>query len=106
MNSISEFGGGGKSQNENKLALLNFVALSANLFSVSTVAEIESAISTLPDKDARAVAEWLRHHLDARRPKPGEMQGIIEVMSKSFPTGEHDLATVRMRPLNEHLNNF
>ena len=52
MDIISENGGSGKSQNENKLALLNFAALSANLFSVSTVAEIESAISTLPDKDA------------------------------------------------------
>jgi hypothetical protein len=71
---------------------LNFAALSVNLFPASTVAEIESAISTLPVKDARAVAEWLRHHLDARRSKPGEMQGIIEVMSKSFPTGERDLA--------------
>ena len=95
---ISEFCGAGKSQNENKLALLNFAALSANLFSVSTVAEIESAISTLPMKDARAVAEWLRHHLDARQSKPGDMQGIIEVMSKSFPTGERDIAARH----NEH----
>jgi hypothetical protein len=65
---------------------------------VSTVAEIESAISTLPDKDARAVAEWLREHLGARGPKPGDMQGIIEVMSKSFHTGEHDIAARH----NEH----
>src|ERR1022692_3112371 len=98
MDIISENGGSGKSQNENKLALLNFAALSANLFSVSTVAEIESAISTLPMKDARAVAEWLRHHLDARRSKPGEMQGIIEVMSKSFPTGKRNFAARH----NEH----
>jgi len=65
---------------------------------VSTVAEIESAISTLPDKDARTVAEWLRHHLNARRPKPGDMKSIIQVMSKSFPTGEHDIAARH----NEH----
>ena len=85
-------------KNKNKPALLNFAALSASLFAVSTVAEIESAISTLPVKDARAVAEWLRHHLDARTPKPGDMQGIIEVMSKSFSTGERDLAARH----NEH----
>ena len=77
---------------------MNFIALSANLVSVSTVAEIESAISALPVKDARSLAEWLRHHLEARQQKPGDMKGIIGVMSRSFPTGEHDIAARH----NEH----
>jgi hypothetical protein len=81
-----------------KLALLNFAAQFANLISVSTVAEIESAISTLPVKDARSLAEWLRHHLEMRQQKPGDMKGIIETMSKSFHTGEHDIAARH----NEH----
>jgi hypothetical protein len=98
MDTISEICRIGKFQNENKLALLNFAAWFANLISVSTVAEIESAISTLPVKDARSLAEWLRHHLETRQPKPGDMKGIIEVMSKSFPTGEHDIAARH----NEH----
>jgi hypothetical protein len=77
---------------------LNFAAQFANLTSVSTVAEIESAISTLPDKDARAVAEWLREHLGARGPKPGNMEEIYEILSLRFDTGERDIAARH----NEH----
>lgn len=33
---------------------------------MSTVAEIESAISALPLKDARRVADWLQEYLDAK----------------------------------------
>jgi cytochrome c len=71
---------------------LEFYRAVVNLISVKTVAEIKSAINTLPDKDAWTVAEWLRQHLNARGSKPGEMQDIIEVMSKRFSTGEHDIA--------------
>ena len=77
---------------------MNFAAQFASLISVSTVAEIESAISTLPDKDARAVAEWLREHLGARQLKPGNMDAIYEIMSRRFNTGEHDIAARH----NEH----
>ncbi len=77
---------------------MNFAARFANLISVSTVAEIESAISTLPDKDARAVAEWLREHLGARQPKPGNMDEIYEILSLRFDTGERDIAARH----NEH----
>ena len=65
---------------------------------MSTVAEIESAISALPVKDVCTIAEWLQQHLNAQQPKPGGMQGIIEVMSRSFSTGQHDLAARH----NEH----
>lgn len=65
---------------------------------MSTIAEIESAISNLPDKDARAVAAWLREHLDARGSKPGDMEAIYEIMSRRFNTGEPDIAARH----NEH----
>ena len=44
-------------------------ALAVNLFPVSTIAEIESAISTLPVKDAWSVAGWLQEYLDSKRDK-------------------------------------
>jgi hypothetical protein len=81
-----------------ELVRLNSAVLAANLIAVSTVAEIESAISALPVKDARAVAEWLREHLDARQPKPGNMEAIYEVLSLRFNSGERDIAARH----NEH----
>jgi hypothetical protein len=97
----SSFGGTGKSQNENKLALLNFVALSASLFFVSTVAEIESAISTLPDKDAWMVADWLQKRLDAKWDKQmdddiaaGRLDKLAEQAMEHYHAG-------RVKPLDE-----
>lgn len=97
----SSFGGTGKSQNENKLPLLNFVALSTSLFIVSTVAEIESAISTLPDKDAWIVADWLQKHLDAKWDKQmdddiaaGRLDKLAEQAMEHYHAG-------RVKPLDE-----
>jgi hypothetical protein len=67
---------------------LRFRAFAVNLIYVSTVAEIESAISTLPVKDAWSVAGWLRDYLDAKWDK--EM--------------DEDIAAGRVKPLDEILN--
>jgi hypothetical protein len=63
-------------------------ALVVNLSSMSTVAEIESAISTLPVKDAWSVANWLQEYLDAKWDK--EM--------------DEDIAAGRVKPLDEVIN--
>jgi hypothetical protein len=80
---------------------LNFAARFANLISVSTVAEIESAISTLPDKDAWTVASWLQKHLDAKWDKQmdediaaGRLDKLAEQAMEHYHAG-------RVKPLDE-----
>ena len=88
-------------ENTIELALLNFAAQFANLISVSTVAEIESAISTLPDKDAWTVASWLQKHLDAKWDKQmdediaaGRLDKLAEQAMEHYHAG-------RVKPLDE-----
>jgi hypothetical protein len=84
--------------------LLNSVALSANLFSVSTVAEIESAISTLPDKDAWIVADWLQKHLDAKWDKQMDEDITNGRLDPLWEKAKADIAAGRVKPLDEVLN--
>jgi hypothetical protein len=104
MDIIPEFCGSGKSQNENKLALLNFAALSASLFPVSTVAEIESAISALPVQDARSVAGWLQDYLDAKWNKQMDEDIASGRLDPLWEKAKADIAAGRVKPLDEVLN--
>jgi hypothetical protein len=83
---------------------LNFAAPFANLISVSTVAEIESAISTLPDKDAWTVASWLQKHLDAKWDKQMDEDITAGRLDPLWEKAKADIAAGRVKPLDEVLH--
>jgi hypothetical protein len=83
---------------------LKSAALSANLFCVSTVAEIESAISTLPDKDAWTVADWLQKHLDAKWDKQMDEDIAAGRLDPLWEKAKADIAAGRVKSLDEVLN--
>ena len=75
-----------------------------NLFSVSTVAEIESAISTLPVKDAWSVAGWLQEYLDAKWDKEMDEDIAAGRLDPLWEKAKADIAAGRVKPLDEILN--
>jgi hypothetical protein len=87
-----------------KVARLNSTAPSANLNLVSTIAEIESAISTLPVKDAHAVADWLQDYLDAKWDKEMDDDIAAGRLDPLWEKAKADIAAGRVKPLNEVLN--
>ncbi len=83
---------------------MNFAAQFASLFAVSTVAEIESAISTLPDKDAWTVASWLQKHLDTKWDKQMDEDITAGRLDPLWEKAKADIAAGRVKPLDEVLN--
>jgi len=71
---------------------------------VSTVAEIESALSQLPVKDARAVADWLQEHLDAKWDKQMDEDIAAGRLDPLWEKARADIAAGRVKPLVEVLN--
>jgi len=83
---------------------LRFHVFAVNLIYVSTVAEIESAISTLPVKDAWSVAGWLRDYLDAKWDKEMDEDIAAGRLDPLWEKAKADIATGRVKPLDEILN--
>lgn len=79
-------------------------ALAVNSFSVITVAEIESAISTLPVRDAWSVAGWLQDYLDAKRDKEMDDDIASGRLDPLWEKAKSDIAAGRVKPLDEVLN--
>ncbi len=71
---------------------------------MSTVAEIESALSRLPVKDARAVADWLQEHLDAEWDKQMDEDIAAGQFDPLWEKAKADIAAGRVKPLDEVLN--
>jgi hypothetical protein len=72
---------------------------------MSTVAEIEKAITSLPVHDARAVADWLHDYLEdqwdrqiAQDAKSGKLDKLADQARAHYKAG-------RVKPLDELLNN-
>ena|ERR1035437_4878440 len=76
-------------------------ALAVNLFPVSTVAEIESAISTLPVKDAWSVAGWLQEYLDAKWDKEMDEDIAAGRLDKLAAQAMEHYRAGRVKSLNE-----
>ena len=76
-------------------------ALAVILFSVSTVAEIESAISTLPVKDAWSVAGWLQEYLDVKWDKEMDEDIAAGRLDKFAEQAMEHYRAGRVKPLDE-----
>jgi hypothetical protein len=83
---------------------LRFHVFAFNLAAVSTVAEIESAISTLPLKDAWRVAGWLQEYLDAKWDKEMDEDIAAGRLDPLWEKARADIAAGRVKPLDEVLN--
>jgi len=72
---------------------------------MSTVADIEKAITALPIKEARTVADWLQDYLDEqwdlqieRDAKSGKLDKLAAQAQAHYKAG-------RVKPLNELVDN-
>ncbi len=68
---------------------------------ISTVAEIENALQTLPVGDARKVADWLQHYLDEKWDK--QIDGDIAAgrLDKLADKALEEHHAGRVKPLDE-----
>ena len=71
---------------------------------MSTIAEIESALSKLPVKDAQAVADWLQDYLDAKWDKQMDEDVAAGRLDHAWEKAKGDIATGRVKALDEVLN--
>jgi hypothetical protein len=68
---------------------------------MSTVAEIESALQTLPVDDARKVADWLQHYLDEKWDKQIDADIAAGKLDKLADKALDDYRAGRVKPLDE-----
>ena len=68
---------------------------------ISTVAEIEKALQTIPLNDARKVADWLQHYLDEKWDT--QIDSDIEAgrLDKVADKAIEDYRAGRVKPLDE-----
>ena len=71
---------------------------------MSTVAEIESALSQLPVKDARLIADWLQEYLDAKWDKQMDEDSAAGRLDPLWEKAKADITTGRVKSLDEVLN--
>ncbi len=71
---------------------------------MSTVAEIESALSQLPVKDARLVADWLQEYLDAKWDKQMDEDSAAGRLDPLWEKAKADIAAGKVKSLDEVLN--
>ena len=71
---------------------------------MSTVAEIESALSQLPVKDARVVADWLQEYLDAKWDKQMDEDIAAGRLDPLWEKAKANISAGRVKPLDEVLN--
>lgn len=68
---------------------------------MSTVAEIENALQTLPVDDARKVADWLQHYLDEKWDKQIDADIAAGRLDKLADQALDDYRAGRVKPLDE-----
>lgn len=71
---------------------------------MSTVAEIENALQTLPVDDARKVAGWLQHYLDERWDRQIDDDIAAGRLDKLADQALTDYRAGRVKPLDEILD--
>ena len=68
---------------------------------MSTVAEIENALQTLPLDDAWKVADWLQHYLDEKWDKQIDADIAAGRLDKLADKALEDYHVGRVKPLDE-----
>jgi hypothetical protein len=71
---------------------------------MSTVAEIEKALQTLPVEEARKIAGWLQRYLDETWDKQIEGDIVAGRLDKVWERARADIAAGRVKPLDEIIN--
>jgi hypothetical protein len=73
---------------------------------MSTVAEIEKALQTLPVQDARKVAGWVQRYLDEAWDKQIDREIAAGRLDKLWEQARTDIAADRENPLDEIINDL
>ena len=68
---------------------------------MSTVAEIESAIRTLPEKDLWEVADWLHNYLADKWDRQIDNDIAAGRLDRLWRKAQTDIAAGRVKPLDE-----
>ena len=68
---------------------------------MSTVAEIENALQSLPVEDAWKVADWLQHHLDEKWDRQIDADIAAGKLDKLADEALEDYRAGRCKPLDE-----
>jgi hypothetical protein len=68
---------------------------------MSTVAEIEKALQTIPLGDARKVADWLQHYLDEKWDRQTDADIDAGRLDNFAETAIEDHRAGRVKPLDE-----
>ena len=68
---------------------------------MSTVAEIENALQTIPLNDARKVAEWLQHYLDEKWDRQIDADIDAGRLDQLADKAGEDYRAGRVKPLDE-----
>ena len=71
---------------------------------MSTVAEIENALQTLPMDDAWKVAGWLQHYLDEKWDRQIDADIATGSLDKLADQALADYRNGRVKPLDEIIN--
>lgn len=70
---------------------------------MTTLTEIEAAISQLPEQDARQLAEWLQEYLDEMWDRQIEQDFASGKLDSLICKAEADIASNQVRDLDEIL---
>ncbi|HEY1661934.1 MAG TPA: hypothetical protein VGI03_05900 [Verrucomicrobiae bacterium] len=71
---------------------------------MSTVAEIENALQTLPVDEARKVAGWLQQYLDEKWDRQIEADAKSGKLDRLWERAKSDIISGKVKPLDEVLN--
>jgi hypothetical protein len=72
---------------------------------MTTLTEIEAAITQLPEQDARQLAEWLQGYLDEMWDRQIEQDLACGKLDSLIFKAEADIASNQVRDLDEILHN-
>lgn len=72
---------------------------------MNSLLEIEAAITRLPEVEARKLLDWLQAYLDDAWDRQIEADAKSGRLDKLIQRAEADIATNRVKPLDEVLNN-
>lgn len=72
---------------------------------MNSLLEIEAAIARLPEVEARKLLDWLQAYLDDAWDRQIEADAKSGRLDKLIQRAEADIATNRVKPLDEVLNN-
>lgn len=71
---------------------------------MSTIAEVEQALRGMPVPDARAVANWLQEYLDEQWDQQLDADIAAGRLDALWQRAQADIATGRVKPLDEVIN--